>query len=92
VPTGFTPNNDGVNDLLVVHGLPGIEVVSYRIWDRWGELLFEDSGFPVNDTSRGWNGDFRDQPVNGGVYLWQVEVRYPDDRTELFSGQTTLIR
>lgn len=92
VPTGFTPNGDEINDRLQVHGLPGIEVVSYRIWDRWGELLFEDAGFPVNDPTRGWDGNFRDQPVNGGVYLWQVEVRYPDDRTELFSGQTTLIR
>ncbi|WP_020538983.1 choice-of-anchor L domain-containing protein [Lewinella cohaerens] len=92
VPTGFTPNGDGVNDRLLVHGLPGIEVVSYRIWDRWGEMLFEDAGFPVNDPTRGWDGNFRDDAVNGGVYLWQVEVRFPDDRTELFSGQTTLIR
>jgi gliding motility-associated-like protein len=93
VPTGFTPNGDEINDLLQVHGLPGIEVISYRIWDRWGELLFEaPAPFFVNDVTKGWDGNFRDQPVNGGVYLWQVEVRFPDDRTELFRGQTTLIR
>jgi gliding motility-associated-like protein len=93
VPTGFTPNGDTFNDRLLVHGLPGIEVTSYRIWDRWGELVYEEpNSFFVNDPDKGWNGSFRDQPVNGGVYLWQIEVRYEDDRTEILKGQTTLIR
>ena len=92
VPTGFTPNGDNVNDLLLVHGLPGIEVLQFRVWDRWGELIFEDGGYTVNDPTRGWNGTFRDQPMNGGVYLWQVEALLPDGSTEVVNGQVTLIR
>lgn len=41
VPTGFTPNGDGVNDILQVHGLPGTIVRTFRVYDRWGELLLK---------------------------------------------------
>lgn len=92
VPTGFTPNGDGMNDLLMVHGLPGIEVVWFRVFDRWGEEVFSRGDFGVNDPAVGWDGTFRDQALNGGVYLWQVEVRFPDGKTERYTGQTTLIR
>lgn len=92
VPTGFTPNGDNINDLLLVHGLPGIDVLQFRIWDRWGELIFADGGFPVNDASRGWDGTFREQAMNGGVYLWQVEALMPDGSTQVLNGQVTLIR
>lgn len=92
VPTGFTPNGDNINDLLLVHGLPGIEVLQFRVWDRWGELIFTDSGFTVNDPTRGWDGTFRDQAMNGGVYLWQVEALMPDGSTQVLNGQVTLIR
>ena len=92
VPTGFTPNGDGVNDLLLVHGLPGVEVLQFRVWDRWGELVYTDSGFPVNEPTRGWDGSFREQAMNGGVYIWQVEALMPDGSTQILNGQTTLIR
>ncbi len=93
VPTGFTPNNDLTNDLLVVHGMEGTLVKTFRIFDRWGELLYEDKDFYVNDTARGWDGTFRGKPMNGGVYVWYLEVEYPYDKAEAtFRGQTTLIR
>jgi gliding motility-associated-like protein len=93
VPTGFTPNGDGRNDLLHVHGKNnGTKVVVFRIFDRWGELLYEDFDLDLNDRSRGWNGSYRGQDVNGGVYLWQLEVEYPDGMRDIMSGSTTLIR
>ncbi|PTM14216.1 MAG: hypothetical protein DA408_03870 [Bacteroidetes bacterium] len=92
VPTGFTPNNDNVNDLLLVHGLTGIRILSFRVWDRWGEQLFERRDFEVNDPTVGWDGTFRNQPLNGGIFLWQVEALLPDGRAELLNGQTVLIR
>lgn len=93
VPTGFTPNGDGHNDLLHVHGKAnGTTVRVFRVFDRWGELLFEEFGFDLNDRSHGWDGTFRGQPVNGGVYLWQLEVEFPDGMREIMSGSTTLIR
>lgn len=92
VPTGFTPNGDGQNDRLIVHGLPGVQVLSFQVFDRWGEMVYEALDFPVNDTTLGWGGDFKGQPVNGGVYLWQAAVRLPDGEVDKYSGATNLLR
>ncbi|MEM9835875.1 MAG: gliding motility-associated C-terminal domain-containing protein [Bacteroidota bacterium] len=92
VPTGFTPNGDGVNDLLVVHGRPGTTVKTFRVFDRWGELLYEDENYDVNELGRGWNGEFRDQPVPSGAYVWQAFIVYEDGSEEIRSGETNLIR
>ncbi len=94
VPTGFTPNDDLNNDILIVYGKSRQvqNVVSFRVYDRWGELLYEDQNFNVNDDSRGWNGQFRGKPCDPGVYVWYVEVEYRDGYREALSGNVTLIR
>lgn len=92
VATGFTPNGDNINDLLMVHGLPGSTILSFQVWDRWGELVYTQNGFDINDTQIGWDGSFRNQAMNSGVYLWKIEVLLPDGKTRLMAGQTTLIR
>ncbi|MEM6397502.1 MAG: proprotein convertase P-domain-containing protein [Bacteroidota bacterium] len=92
VPTGFTPNGDTRNDLLLVHGRPGTTVSMFRIFDRWGQVVFEDGDFEVNDPARGWDGSYKGDNLNAGVFIWQLEVIYEDNTTELLEGQTTLIR
>ena len=92
VPTGFTPNNDNSNDLLIVHGRPGTMVSKFQIWNRWGELLFETGDFEVNSDVHGWDGTFRGSPSNSDTYIWYLEVEYADGTKESFRGQTNLIR
>lgn len=92
VPTGFTPNGDFVNDLLLVHGQSSSKVVDFRIYDRWGELVFQLKDFAFNDDQKGWDGNFRGQPCDPGVYVWVLEVEYKDGKREVFKGNTTLIR
>jgi len=92
VPSAFTPNGDGNNDFLLVHGVPGTEVLNYKIFDRWGSLLFENGDFMVNDTAAGWNGTYRNERLTSGVYIWQVTVRYLDGELNTASGSTTLLR
>ncbi|MCB9289331.1 MAG: proprotein convertase P-domain-containing protein [Lewinellaceae bacterium] len=92
VPTGFTPNGDNTNDILRVHGREGTLVKRFQVFDRWGELLFQAVDFPINSETIGWDGTFRGQPVNGGVYIWYVVVEYEDGMEESFKGHSTLIR
>ncbi len=92
VPSGFTPNGDGVNDELFVFGRIGTKVITYRIYDRWGERVFESSDYLVNDETRAWDGNFRTKQLPAGVYQWMVEVEFLDGITEVFFGHTTLIR
>ena len=92
VPTGFTPNNDGNNDLLLVHGRSGTTIDLFQVFDRWGELLYQDVELPINDTSRGWDGSFKSEPMAPGVYIWYIEATYSDGMTDTFKGETTLVR
>ena len=92
VPTGFTPNEDQINDKLIVHGRNGTIIKIFRIYDRWGELLYEAQNFKINDESFGWDGKFRGQYMNTGQYVWYLEAQYIDGASEIFKGHTTLMR
>lgn len=94
VPTAFTPNGDGANDRLVVHGKSRQihRIHLFRVYDRWGEQVFEARDFAPNDDAYGWDGFFRGQPAQTGVYTWYVEVEYRDGYKERQRGNTTLGR
>lgn len=97
VPTGFSPNGDGnLNDLLLVHGREGTIIKTFRVYDRWGELVFESNDFPINSsnitTDGGWDGRFEGKEMNPGVFVWYMEAEFEDGAKEVFKGQTTLIK
>jgi gliding motility-associated-like protein len=60
VPNAFTPDGDGLNDILMVRGIGIVTVKSFRIFNRWGELVFERSNFPPNDPTYGSDGKVRE--------------------------------
>jgi gliding motility-associated-like protein len=67
VPTAFSPNRDGKNDVLYLN-VKGVKEFSYwRIYNRWGQLVFQ-----TNDISAGWDGRFQGNEPIGGVYTFQL--------------------
>jgi gliding motility-associated-like protein len=92
VPTGFTPNGDMINDKLIVHGRKGTKINLFRVYDRWGELVYEARAFDINDENAGWNGTFRGQEMMSAQFVWYIEATYFDGATETLKGHTTLIR
>ena len=86
VPTGFTPNGDGHNDVLFVRGGP-FEKIHFRVYNNWGELVFE-----CNDQKIGWDGNVScvAQPV--GVYVWVMDVEAYNKKQIHKSGDVTLMR
>ena len=93
IANGFTPNNDGNNDVLYIQGGKGTaEVLSFQVFDRWGELVFEAVNTPLNDESYGWDGTYKGQEMNGGVFVWTVEVLFEDGKVVTYRGSTVLIR
>lgn len=92
VPTAFTPNSDGQNDLIVIHGKDETYIHTFQVFDRWGEKLFEANDFMINNPNIGWDGRFRGSDMNGGVYIWVLDAEFPDGYRQQYSGQTTLIR
>lgn len=94
VPTGFSPNDDGANDRMVIHG-SNVQIKTIRslsVYDRWGELVYQDAEIPVNDPDRGWDGTFRGTPCDPGVFVWKMDIEFIDGYLETLSGNITLIR
>lgn len=87
VPTGFTPNNDFKNDIL--KAIPvGIKQFSYfRIYNRWGQLIFSTS-----DYQTGWNGTFGGKMQPSGTYVYMAEAIDYQDKILFRKGTTVLIR
>ena len=92
VASAFSPNNDLQNDLLIVNGKEGTKVISFRIFDQWGEQLFEASDFGVNNKNIGWDGIYRGNSVPAGNYLWTLQAEYPSGEQEIVKGSSLLIR
>jgi gliding motility-associated-like protein len=71
IPSAFTPNGDGINDLFQT--FPGCEINNYRqlVFDRWGNLLFES-----NDPAQGWDGTFKSKKMDTGSFVFAIEYMY----------------
>ncbi|MCB9048393.1 MAG: gliding motility-associated C-terminal domain-containing protein [Lewinellaceae bacterium] len=93
IPNVFSPNNDGQNDIFLIHGgSEAVEIKSFYIFNRWGEPMFEVFGFPPNDPTYGWDGTHRGELMNGGVYVYLAEIEFVDGVTEIFKGDVLLMR
>ena len=91
VPTAFTPNGDGANDYLTCHSKRKAKVNFFRVYDRWGELVYEMTGGYTNENT-GWDGSFRGKKLPPGAYIWTASVKFDTGHSALFKGQTNLIR
>lgn len=93
VPNAFSPNGDGANDTFTVFGGPALKKLrSLRVYSRWGELVFERLDFPANDPSLGWDGRFRGDPLQEGLFVWAAELEYVDGVAEVAKGEVSIIK
>ncbi|MEM6726843.1 MAG: gliding motility-associated C-terminal domain-containing protein, partial [Bacteroidota bacterium] len=93
IPNAFTPNGDGVNDIFMIFGGLGvINVEEFRIYDRWGEQIIALQDFQTDDPNYGWDGTFRGQQMNSGVFVYYAKVLFVDGEVVLFKGDVTLVR
>ena len=93
IPNVFTPNGDGINDRFMVFSSPEIISIDHLlIYDRWGELLFEETNFAPNDFQYGWNGIFRNQHLNPAVFVYVVEWTDREGEKHIEKGDVTLLR
>jgi gliding motility-associated-like protein len=86
IPSGFSPNNDNINDIFYVRG-PYIKSVNMKIWDRLGGVIFESQY-----AYYGWDGTSRYKDVNTGIYVYYITVQFLDGVTKEFKGNITLSR
>ncbi len=86
IPDIFSPNDDGLNDMLYVRGR-GIIDMTFLVYDRWGEKVFES-----NHPDHGWDGRYRGANMPSGSYVWVLSARLNDGSTEEMRGNVKLVR
>jgi gliding motility-associated-like protein len=91
IPNAFSPDGDGLNDVLMVRGR-GVTVKSFRIFNRWGELVFEKSNFYPNDLKFGWDGKVKGIPASPDVFVYTAEVICDNDIPYTYKGNITILK
>ena len=94
VPNAFSPNFDGINDLLIIHTDQSVEkVVEWRIFDRWGNEFYSAVNFEPNEEDYGWDGTGPDGvEVAEGVYVYLLVIELVNGEQMTLSGDVTLFR
>ena len=86
VPNAITPNGDGINDKVMVRGY-GIAKMDWRIYNRWGVLVFTSV-----DQKNGWDGRYKGTVQAQDVYTYTLEVEFSDGTKYTKKGDITLLR
>ena len=92
VPSAFAPESDANNLFYIFGGQDVLEIEQFQIFDRWGERLHNAEGFQPNDPGSGWDGSFRKDLANPGVYVWWARIKFIDGVVKIYKGDVTLTR
>lgn len=87
VPSAFTPNGDGKNDLFRIVRLGAQKLVDFRVYNRFGECVFQTA-----NPETGWDGTLRNKPQDIGTYTYEIIVAIPNGTNKVYKGNVTLIR
>lgn len=87
VPTGFTPNNDGKNDVLKPIAVGMQEIKRFQVYNRWGQLVFS-----TRINGHGWDGTINGQRQPSNSYVWYVEAVDYLGKPYFLKGVVTLVR
>jgi gliding motility-associated-like protein len=87
IPTAFSPNNDGHNDVFRPLN-KNLKQLAFQVYDRWGQKIYE-----TDVIGDGWDGTYRNMKQDLGVYVWQAQYKLDGiDKTFTESGNVTLVR
>lgn len=92
IPNTFTPNGDGINDIFRVRGNGISTLKSFRVYNRWGQVLFERTDATVNDNANGWDGTHNGVQLPPDVYIYIVEAFCENGELLKLKGDVTIIR
>ena len=93
IPNAFSPDGDGQNDIFFIFaGQEVREIKKLAVFNRWGEALVELTNFQPNDPRFGWDGTYRGQLLNPGIFVYFAEIEMIDGEVVLFKGDVALIR
>ena len=93
IPSAFTPNGDGHNDVFFVIGGPkGSQIKDFVVFDRWGQRVFQVQGVLPDDRNFGWNGRVNGNDAPAGAYVYQIRMGFADGTQQVYKGTVLLVR
>lgn len=87
IPTGFSPNGDGRNDIFSIKNMNFQRLLEFKIYNRWGQEVFA-----TTDAKKGWDGTFKGVAQELGVYNYIIRVVIPNGQQRVYKGNVTLVR
>lgn len=87
MPTAFSPNGDGNNEYLTIHGLENVKSIEFVVYNRWGQRVFTS-----NEYNFQWDGTMNGQKLDAGVYAYKLTVVAPDGLESMKTGNITIMR
>jgi gliding motility-associated-like protein len=87
VPSAFSPNGDGLNDIFRVSFSGTMKSFSLTVYDRFGQRIFHST-----DPSKGWDGKVKGKVQNAALFVWRLQYTDGSDKTVLQKGSLTLIK
>ena len=92
IPNTFSPNGSGANDVFYPRGSGIFTIKLLRIFNRWGEVVFEKVNFSPNDVTAGWDGTVKGKKVNSDVFVYTAEVLCENNTSIILNGNIALLR
>ena len=91
IPNTFSPNGDGANDVFYPRGKGLFRIKSARVFNRWGEVVYEKGEFAPNDASSGWDGTYKGRKLNADVFIYMIEILCDNNTVLVYKGNVALI-
>ena len=93
IPNAFSPNDDGNNDSFTIFGGDDLKVIKFlRIFDRWGNMMFEASDLEPNRLELGWNGTFRGKSLDPDRFTFSTELEYTNGQRIKHDGLLMIVK
>ena len=91
-PNVFSPNADGINDFFTLFAGREVETINrMQIFNRWGAVVFDKNNFSASEPNVGWDGFFKNEKMQAGVFTWVAEVEFIDGVVEQVTGDFVII-
>ncbi|MEO6547337.1 MAG: PKD domain-containing protein [Ferruginibacter sp.] len=92
IPNTFSPNGDGANDVFYPRGTGLFKIKSMRLFNRWGQVVFERNDFNANDAAEGWNGTYRGAKLSADVFVYTIDILCDNNTVLTYKGNVALIQ
>jgi len=92
IPNTFTPNGDGANDMFFPSASGVSNVDLFRVYNRWGEKIYEARNIPPNKPEYGWDGTYKGRPEWPDVFVYFIESKCANGEKVFLKGDISLIR